>query len=126
MPNHGICKLCGCEKDLIKAHIFPRQFNRDVKGQNKTGNRIYKISESSEHAQGGIYDSQILCSDCDGASLIGKWDNYGQTFLRRTIDDFLNNPRANIKYHKISNNERLLEIPPEEFDYHQLKLFFYQ
>lgn len=125
MVVRGICQLCGCEKDLIKAHVFPRQFNRDLKGQNTKGSRVYKDNAPSKHTQNGIYDDKILCADCDGMKLIGKWDKYGQNFLQITIPDFLKNPRDNIKYHRSLNNSiYLLEIPLEEFDCHKLKLFF--
>jgi hypothetical protein len=65
--------------DLINAHIIPRGFARDIKGNHPHN---LKISVNKVHpTQHGVYDPGILCEDCDGK--LGKLDDYGLEVCRR-------------------------------------------
>lgn len=117
----AICRLCRKEKQLIKAHIIPRKLYEPIREASigeppsKQVPRMYVVGteQKSKQFQSGIYDSSILCRECDG-DLIGMWDNYGQTFLL--------NPLSSERH--LDNIEKLVVYMIEEFDYKQLKLFF--
>ena len=60
----GICRLCGEEKPLIKAHIVPAPF-----WPNATSG-MPKLLTNTEgifprRAPIGVYDEEILCRTCD-------------------------------------------------------------
>ena len=69
-----VCKFCGQEKKLIKAHIIPKKFYLGLKGDRylciNSQNCKYMIQQ-----QGG-YDSNILCGDCDN-HILGEFDKEG-------------------------------------------------
>jgi hypothetical protein len=117
-----ICCLCGLKKQLIKAHIIPRKLYKPIReasvGEPPSDQvpRIYVVGteQKPKQSQSGIYESSILCKECDG-DLIGLWDNYGQTFLLST--SFSENCL-------VDNARKLAAYKIEEFDYKQLKLFF--
>jgi len=75
--------ICGgyqcTSTDLINAHIIPRGFARDIKGNHPHN---LKISLDKVHpTQHGVYDPDILCEDCDGK--LGKLDDYALEVCRR-------------------------------------------
>lgn len=118
----SICRLCGLEKQLIKAHIIPRKLYEPIReasiGEPPSDQvpRVYIVGteKNPKQFQSGIYDPSILCRECDG-DLIGVWDNYGQTFL--LSPSFSEN-------HLVDNLGKPAAYRIEEFDYKQLKLFF--
>ncbi|KAM3093559.1 hypothetical protein ACKFKG_19285 [Phormidesmis sp. 146-35] len=77
--------------------------------------RLYIVGskQKPKQFQSGIYDSSILCRECDG-NLIGSWDRYGQTFLL--------SPPDSEKY--ITDTAGKPAYKVDSFDYKQLKLFF--
>jgi hypothetical protein len=117
-----ICCLCGLEKQLIKAHIIPRKLYepiREASIDEPPSNQVPRIyvvgtKQKPKQSQSGIYDSSILCRECDG-DLIGVWDNYGQTFL--LSPSFAENYLAD-------NVGKFAAYRVKEFDYKQIKLFF--
>lgn len=112
-----ICKLCGLEKKLIKAHIIPRQLYGPIReASNGESPRVYGVGtgKKSQQSQSGIYDTDILCGECDG-NLIGPWDNYGQTLL-------LSSPSP--ENYIVDDAGKPAGYKIETFDYNQLKLFF--
>jgi hypothetical protein len=87
-----VCRGYQCNStELIRAHIVPRGFARDIKGDHPHN---FKISmKKVEATQHGIYDPQILCQRCDGE--LGKLDDYALDACRRfprehkvTADEF--------------------------------------
>jgi hypothetical protein len=82
------CKMCLVEKKLCKAHIYPtflykrlRIYTPDKKGQSKVNKMEYSKdrAKTTSHST-GLYDSNILCSDCD--NLISKlFENYAVNLL---------------------------------------------
>lgn len=77
--------------------------------------RVYKFhtEEKPKQYQSGIFDSSILCSDCDG--ILGVWDGYVQRLLINHSSKVENLPYAA----KQNTNNRI-----DIFNYNYLKLFF--
>lgn len=75
-----ICRAYQCNsRRLIRAHIIPRGFARDMK-QGHPHN--LKVSMDRVQAtQHGVYDPEILCERCDGT--LGKLDDYALEVCRR-------------------------------------------
>jgi len=78
--NQPVCCGYQCNStDLINAHIIPRGFARDVRGNHPHN---LKISLDKVHpTQHGVYDPRILSEACDGK--LGKLDDYGLEVCRR-------------------------------------------
>lgn len=79
----SICRCCGEEKSLAKAHIIPEAFYRDIRGAAGDLHQ-YSIDHPGRRKRRpiGLYDKSILCSDCD--NLLSTADQYGaQTLLQR-------------------------------------------
>jgi len=101
----GICRLCGEEKQLIKAHVIPRQFfTRDRKRRVSVSKDKVFLSKCPV----GIYDEGILCGRCDGK--LGDFDQEAQTLLLSDLSSY--------------KCENAYIIPATKFDYKKLKLFF--
>jgi hypothetical protein len=89
------CKLCNKVKKLIKAHIIPEFLYRDIdlyipdkKGQG----RIHGFTNTNGNLKfikkglpTGIYDTTILCKECDSL-IIKEYDDYG----KKIFTDLLN------------------------------------
>jgi hypothetical protein len=109
----NLCKLCSKEKKLIKAHIIPEGFFRPLRSgslapemlTNSPGNYPKRMPVS-------IYDSSILCGDCDQE--MGLWDRYAQELL---LDRFSETSVLQL-------NQQTVGWRIEDFDYSRLKLFF--
>jgi hypothetical protein len=115
-----LCRLCLTEQPLVKAHVIPRQFYHSIRGSGigfgagELVPRIYVAGSSRKpkQCQSGIFDSNILCPDCDQKK-IGPWDKYAQElFLRKFPKQLATSIRSPALY-CIDN-----------FDYSSLKLFF--
>ena len=82
-----ICKGCGEDKSLIKAHIIPRSFYMDLR---KNENRLDMVSTNIKQKKGlsriGEYDHDILCKECD--QFLSKYDDYGKKLLLDQFDNF--------------------------------------
>lgn len=108
-----ICKLCGENKKLIKAHIIPEGFFRPL----RYGSAVPEIHSNingvfPKRSPIGIYDKNILCEKCD--KYIGSWDDYAHQLLIQDFSEELAVQKGNTKAaYKIDN-----------FDYKRLKLFF--
>ncbi len=51
--NVGICKLCGNEKELIRAHIIPKS----LYSADKNGNRMHFVLEVNGWPVPGLKDT---------------------------------------------------------------------
>lgn len=76
-----LCKGCEEERPLIKAHVIPRSFFLDLKGDSPF---LHSLGFSDgaafdKKSPAGEYDQGILCKECDGH--IGKLDQYGKEFF---------------------------------------------
>ena len=109
----NICRFCGQEKKLIKAHIIPKKFYLGIKKDkclcinSKTGEYIIQ--------QQGGYDSNILCGDCDN-HILGEFDKEGYRIL---LGDF-----SKYKYMQLHPQYRIYQLDNTEFDYNKLRKFF--
>jgi hypothetical protein len=108
-----ICKFCGNDRKLIRAHVIPEGFFRRFRS---SPNSLRLISdEAGQHekrAPVGVYDKAIVCGGCE--SLWKTWDEYAQLLL---ADTPLN---SEARYQK----GQLLAHIVKDFDYDKLKLFF--
>ncbi len=112
--NVGICKFCGEEKELIKAHIIPKGWYIGLKDKDRylsviTGTGKYTIS------QNGGYDSNILCRECDN-HMLGEFDKEGYRVLR---DNF-----SKYNYLVTFPECKLYQLDEVNFDYYKLRKFF--
>ena len=108
----SICKFCGKEKKLIKAHIIPKKFYLGLKD-----NRYLCInSQNCKYViqQQGGYDSNILCGDCDN-HILGEFDKEGYKIL---FDDF-----SKYKYEYL-HPQRIYRLDNSCYDYRKLRKFF--
>jgi hypothetical protein len=114
------CRLCLAEQPLVEAHIIPRQFYHSIRGSGigfgagELVPRIYVAGSKRKpkQCQSGIFDSNILCADCD-QKIIGPWDKYAQDlFLRKFPTSLATSIRSPALY------------CVDSFDYSSLKLFF--
>lgn len=108
-----ICQLCGHDKKLIKAHIIPEGFFRQLRFENKAP-EIHTNNEGEypKRAPIGIYDREILCAECDNR--FAPWDNHAQQVLLQNFSENLS----------IYSNRQKILYEILDFDYTQLKLFF--
>lgn len=107
------CKFCGHQRRLIKAHIIPEAFFRDLRqAQGALKIRSDVKGEFSKKAPIGIYDKTILCEECE--NIFQRWDDYGQDLLIKQRNS-----------HRPFHHEgRILYYQIEDFDYANLMLFF--
>lgn len=82
----AICRLCGEDKRLIRAHIFPDWAYRNL----KQDNHLIQLTSvlNSRKIQSGYWDSNILCRECDG-DVIGKYDTYAAQFFDQDFSPML-------------------------------------
>lgn len=82
------CKFCGECKSLIKSHIIPRSFYKELRGDFSKPYSIYlEISEKEKiekYYQAGIYDAEIVCEECE--KLFCPFDQHGQEVLKNALD----------------------------------------
>jgi hypothetical protein len=81
-----ICKLCGEDRKLIKAHIIPEGFFRPL----RLGSTVLEMHSNTNGALPkkspiGIYDKNILCEKCD--KYIGLWDDYAHKLLIQNFSE---------------------------------------
>lgn len=84
----GVCHLCDQEKTLIDAHLLPKAFFRFLYPDSKIddANPLIMIRGDRDYAGRssiGVYDSNILCRDCDG--FLGELDQLGKEIFLDTI-----------------------------------------
>ncbi|MES0490552.1 MAG: hypothetical protein ABUK01_11195 [Leptospirales bacterium] len=112
MQQTNRCKFCGYKKKLIKAHIIPEGFYRQIRSEKNVLKILNNNKDFPKRSPIGIYDENILCKDCDG--IFADWDNYAQTLLT-------NNPKDAIPKIK---DEVIVGYEISQYKYDLLKLFF--
>lgn len=108
----GICKFCGQERKLIKAHIIPKKFYFGLKDD-----RYLCISSKNgkfTFQQMGGYDSNILCADCDN-QVLGEFDKESYKILLGNFSKY--------KYEYLYP-QKIYQINNGCYDYHKLRKFF--
>ena len=108
-----LCKLCGKDKKLVRAHVIPKSlwkplFNDEQTPQTNSAAPIFNEKKPSV----GVYDTGILCAQCE--SIFSPWDDYAQKLLLAdpTEDQYV-----------IKNGRKIAYIE-STIDYAKLKLFF--
>lgn len=110
----GICKLCGNDRNLLRAHIIPAAFHRHLQGNAVVPPLILGTAEHSfpRRSPGGLYDEQLLCLTCE--QRLGPWDQYGaECLIQRFESD------AQVRY---SGNEVLI-YQIDNWDEEKLRMF---
>lgn len=80
-----ICRGCGEDKKLIKAHIIPEAFFRGLRSDGTPPRLITDIKGIyPRKAPIGVYDSGILCRSCE--DIFEDLDEYGQLALLQNSD----------------------------------------
>lgn len=85
MPS---CRVCGALSGLVKAHIIPAAFFRELRDEQVAPLLVAGApGVLPKKAPIGVYDTNILCAACEAKFL--DWDTYGaETFLARFADYF--------------------------------------
>lgn len=108
-----ICRFCGEQKKLIKAHVIPEGFFRRMRdGQNPPQLLTNMEGEYPKRAPIGVYDSGILCEVCE--PIFGAWDAYAQQFMAEE-------PAGG---QPLYVGSQLVGYKVQSYDYRCLKLFF--
>jgi hypothetical protein len=100
--NMAICKLCDKNKRLIKAHIIPEPFFGDR-------NDLKLVAQAKgaypRRIPIGVYDTNILCADCDGA--IGRLDQHAAEALLQGKSEGLRHPCSTLVARRYPNADGL-------------------
>lgn len=106
------CKLCSSETKLVKAHVIPKSFCKQVSEDPTTAKLVTNTpGEYPKRNPVGVYDPTLVCADCE--NLFAPWDDYAFSVLVR--DENLHVP--------IKDGERTIGYTIAEVDYRKLKLF---
>jgi hypothetical protein len=113
------CKLCELEKTLIKAHIIPESFYKELYDENHRYIEVFQKDgiKNNQSRRKGLYDSGILCKDCDG-KLGTLYDDYGA----KVFWGYRNLP-IKMKDHFDSFDPRVKWREVENIDIARIKLF---
>ena len=83
----GNCRLCDAEKVLCKSHIIPKAIFRDAMSDDlNRGLNMYTEQRVETGKMAGEYE-YLLCRDCE--EIVGRYDDYGIKFLRRSVGERL-------------------------------------
>ena len=108
-----ICKFCGKNKKLFKAHIIPKAFFTAI---NKSGVPSRLIADSpdwpSKRSPIGVYDKELVCSDCENK--FKETDDYAIKFFRQ----------SSIYGKEVSAIQKKSYFMIDGVNYDLLKLFF--
>lgn len=79
------CRLCGRDRSLVAAHIYPRAVAKLIGGPGDLPRTHFvDASEPAKRAPTGWYDATILRAECDNKTL-GPLDSCGIAFLRLPV-----------------------------------------
>ncbi len=106
----GYCYYCKQDKDLIKAHVLPRNFY--IKDSSGVYQGIHK-NGTYKNWQCGFYDKEILCGDCD--NILGQYDKEAYKLLLN-----IDTKKQKTEW----NGIKVYHYKKEEFDYDKIRKFF--
>src|SRR5688572_13345487 len=75
------CKFCHQDKKLIKAHIIPEYFYRQLKEDAPHIVEVYSERHNKGRSLIGHYDTNLLCRECEDKFC--QWDDAGIRFFQR-------------------------------------------
>jgi hypothetical protein len=84
----ALCKLCLEYRPLVRSHILPDSFNRDLRGDATTPPQIISNNPNNhpKRLPGGHYDENLVCHECE--QRFGPPDDYAaEIFLDRFRND---------------------------------------
>lgn len=106
-----ICKGCNQDKKLVKAHVIPESFFRDLRADEKTLKLISNVEGvHTKKTPIGVYDKEILCRQCEDK--FQTLDDYAAKLL---ID--------NSEIEELKKNGSLVGYKIPKIDYGLLKRF---
>lgn len=73
------CRICG-SAPTIRAHLFPRALQHDIRGDSKHVVAIMPAWERQKFLQSGEWSDRILCEEHEKVAL--PWDDYAIDFCR--------------------------------------------
>lgn len=111
----ALCRLCGKEKKLIRAHIIPEKFYTRL---NEGAYKLVAKDKFPSRSQKGLYDGSILCQECDN-EILGIYDKEAINLLINNINKYETTSLLQKAY-----NEKHYTIPCAEFNYARLRKFF--
>lgn len=110
--NIGICKFCGYEKELIRAHIIPESlYPADEKGNRRHIVLDVNGELPKSQLQNGYYDPKLVCRECE--DLFSAGDDYAKELLVDRCSEKVKKTDADTAYFEYA-----------DVDYKSLKLFF--
>lgn len=108
-----ICKGCGEDKKLIKAHAIPEAFFRGLRDDEDPPRLLTdKDGKFPKKAPIGVYDKTILCRDCEDR--FQGVDDYAQNLLLKKECDHV----------ELKKNGKVVGYRVDDVDYARLKCFF--
>ncbi len=76
----GVCQLCKKKLELIRSHIIPEGFYKNLYDEKSRAWYASKSRDTKRKIQKG-YREYLLCKNCDG-NIIGKYDKYAIEVIR--------------------------------------------
>ena len=108
------CKYCHSSSSMAKSHVIPESFYRAITWPDDRL-RLYEKGEYSKRAPIGIYDTNLLCHDCE-KDPFSTYDDYAAKVL---IEDKYKKEPIRDSGRKEKLGYYLLDV-----DHSKLKLFF--
>ena len=79
------CRCCGSVDKLIKSHIIPQAFFRELQHTDEVTLIMSGVEgERTKKSRKGVYDQQILCRTCEAK--LSNIDSYGINVLLKNFD----------------------------------------
>jgi hypothetical protein len=120
-PLLGICKICGVETELIKAHILPKVMFKSVFDEKSKILQVDFVNQNKTALYSDvIYDYNLFCRDCD-TKTIGKYESYFADKIMGKRGEFA---RKEVSVTFLDANEDVLATKLSGLNYDKLKLFF--
>lgn len=104
-----VCSLCNTEQRLVKAHIIPESFYKELYD---SGHKFNEIKDQNldrlTRRSSGLYDTEILCQKCDN-ELSRKYDDYGAKVfwgyhnLKLEIRDYFDSNDPRVRWRVVKN-----------------------
>lgn len=109
-----ICKLCGVERKLIRAHVIPAAFFDKLRQDSPFESVMYTFDADvhPKRVPKGIYDRELVCDDCE--KRFQAWDDYAARLLLQQFASF----------EPLAADGDTVAWYLEDYDRQRLRLFF--
>ena len=109
-----ICRLCGKDRPLVKAHIIPEAFFRELR---RNGTAPLLVTNTfgvhPKRTPIGIYDRELLCAACEAR--FGPSDSYAAEVLVNRRDEL---------FKPITHDNKVIAYAADGIDQTLLSMFF--